>query len=104
MRLAYTLLSTASFSDTILLSKSSIFGSFSTFFHFLIVNYVLYKTENSILDKQFQLIEKVKDGKIFGYETFPKDKLGNSSRIYQLVNLEGKEYKCTKVASPKRGL
>lgn len=62
------------------------------------------KTENSILDKQFQLIEKVKDGKIFGYETFPKDKLGNSSRIYQLVNLEGKEYKCTKVASPKRGL
>ncbi len=76
----------------------------STFFHFLIVNYVLCKTENSILDKQFQLIEKVKDGKIFGYETFPKDKLGNSSRIYQLVNLEGKEYKCTKVASPKRGL
>lgn len=59
------------------------------------------KTENSILDKQFQLIEKVKDGKIFGYETFPKDELGNSSRIYELFNLEGKQYKCTKVAAPK---
>ena len=59
------------------------------------------KTENTILDKQFQLIEKVKDGKVFGYETFPKDELGNSSRIYEIVNLKGKEYKCTKVAAPK---
>ena len=59
------------------------------------------KTESTILDKQFQLIEKVKDGKIFGYETFQKDELGNSSRIYEIVNLKGKKYKFTKVAAPK---
>lgn len=45
MRRAYTLLSTALFSDTISLLKGSKLVTLTTFFHFLIVNYVLCKTE-----------------------------------------------------------
>lgn len=61
----------------------------------------LYAADNSVLDKQFKLMEKVKDGKIFGYETFPKNEDGNSSRIYELVKYNGKEYKLTKFSAPK---
>ncbi len=61
----------------------------------------LYAADNSVLDKQFKLMEKVKDGKIFGYETFPKNEDGNSSRIYELVKYNEKEYKLTKFSAPK---
>lgn len=57
--------------------------------------------DNTVLDKQFKLMEKVKDGRVFGYETFPKNEDGNSSRIYELVKFHGKEYKLTKFSAPK---
>ncbi len=58
--------------------------------------------DNTVLDKQFKLMEKVKDGRVFGYETFPKNEDGNSSRIYELVKFHGKEYKLTKFSAPKK--
>lgn len=61
----------------------------------------LSTSDNLVLDKQFKLMEKVKDGKVFGYETFPKNEDGNSSRIYELVKFHGKEYKLTKFSAPK---
>lgn len=57
--------------------------------------------DNTVLDKQFKLMEKVKDGRVFGYETFPKNEDGNTSRIYELVKFHGKEYKLTKFSAPK---
>ena len=56
----------------------------------------LNEKENTILDKQFKLIDKVKDGKVFGYE-----ENGSRSRIYELVKLNGKDYKCTVLSDLK---
>lgn len=61
----------------------------------------LSHSENATLEKQFKLIESVNDNRIFGYETYPEDRFGNSSRIFELIKHNGKKYKCTKVAAPK---
>ena len=53
-------------------------------------------SENTVLEKQIKLIEKVNDNKVFGYETYPKDSLGNSSRIFEIIKHKGNAYKCTK--------
>lgn len=58
-------------------------------------------SENAVLEKQIKLIKKVNDNKVFGYETYPEDSFGNSSRIFELIKHNRKEYKCTKVAAPK---
>ena len=56
----------------------------------------LSKKENAILDKQFKLIGKVEDGKVFGYE-----ENGNRSRIYELVNIGGNDYKSTIISDSR---
>lgn len=56
----------------------------------------LSEKENAILDKQFKLIGRVDDGRVFGYE-----ESGNRSRIYELVNKDGKDYKSTIVSDLK---
>ena len=84
-----------------IISNQNFKGSFLQTKSLKTLRKTLCSADNSVLDKQFKLMEKVKDGKVFGYETFPKNEDGNSSRIYELVKYHGKEYKLTKFSAPK---